>query len=85
MNMKLCVIILFVAIYIAGYGLARHYHYLVDYDGHNSSFSVKLFDVGGPIPGSILATGLICYWLFYPMHRIETLIRHGPIKMIRDR
>ena len=64
-------------LYLGGYVAARRAHLLVNYDGHRGYFSVRLFDTSGIVPPMALALGQIAVVAFIPLHRAETLIRHG--------
>ena len=66
-------------LYMGGYVAARRAHLLVNYDGHRGWFSVRLFDTSGIVPPMAITLGCIASVMFFPLHRAETLIRHGPI------
>lgn len=72
-------------LYLGGYVAARRAHLLVNYDGHRMWFSVGLFDTSGVVMphtlpiSTALGLGRMSVVLFFPLHRLETLARHGPI------
>ena len=69
-------LIIIIALYFSGYAIARRWHYLVNYNGHQEKFEVTMFHSSGPIPAETLKVGCLCYILFYPLHRLETMFRH---------
>lgn len=66
-------------LYLGGYVAARRAHLLVNYDGYRGQFSVRLFDTSGVVPPTALMLGRFAFVAFVPLHRLETLARHGPI------
>jgi len=69
----------FLVLYLGGYVAARWTHLLVNYDGHRGWFSVRLFDTSGFVTPAALLVGRMAWVVFVPLHRAETLVRHGPI------
>lgn len=70
----------FLVLYLGGYIAARWTHLLVNYDGHRGWFSVRMFDTSGIVPPTAIALGRVAVLVFFPLHRAETLLRHGPIQ-----
>lgn len=77
-------------LYLGGYAAVRRAHLLVNYDGHRGWFGVRLFDTSGVVMphalpiGTALGLGQISVVIFVPLHRLETLVRHGPIHACRS-
>lgn len=69
----------FLVVYLGLYIAARGAHYLVNFNGCNQRYGVRLFDTTGPSPPSAIGVGRMAVIVFFPLHRLETLVRHGPI------
>ena len=71
-------------LYIALYVVVRMNHFLVNFSGNRDWYGVRMFDPSGITTPQSLMIGKISLLVFFPLHRIETLVRHGPMHALRS-
>jgi hypothetical protein len=67
------------------YVVFRCNHYLVNYNGHMGCFGIGSFSEKASNPTEPVVITSMSYYVFFPLVKIESMLRHGPMAVFGPR